>query len=63
VDQTAIKRALLARRVTYGDVARLAGVTWSMVYQVLAGYKTSAPVMAAIRKLLGEQTSVPRSAA
>jgi hypothetical protein len=52
--QTQVKKALRARGVTYGDVARLAGVSWSMVYQVLAGYKVSARVMAAVEKLLGE---------
>lgn len=48
-----LKRLLRDHQVTYSDIARLARVTYWMVYAVVNGLRTSAPVMAAIRKLLG----------
>lgn len=50
---TKVKKALKARGFTYKQVAALCGVSWFMVYAVLAGKRKSARVMSAIDKLLG----------
>lgn len=47
-----VKRAMKRRGVTYDDVARLAGVSWFMVWAVLNGRKVSARVMGAVEKLI-----------
>lgn len=48
-----VKQSMRRHGVTYDDVARLAGVSWFMVWAVLNGRKTSARVMAAVQKLVG----------
>jgi len=47
-----IKRALKAKGLTYDHVARLAGLSWFMVWAVLDGRKTSANVVESLTKLL-----------
>ena len=49
-----VKRTMKQRGVTYHDVARLAGVSWFMVWAVLNGRRTSARVMTAVNKLVGD---------
>lgn len=46
-----VKHRLRRAGVTYGEVARLAGVTWRMVKYVVDGQRTSARVMGAIDRL------------
>lgn len=48
-----IKAALRAAGATYDDVARLADVSWFMVWAVVNHRKTSGPVMRAISKVTG----------
>jgi hypothetical protein len=48
-----LKKLMKRRHVTYADVARLAEVSWTMVWYVVNGQKTSAKVMAAIARLVG----------
>lgn len=48
-----LKRRLQIRGVTYPDIAKLAGVSWHMVWLVVNQRKTSRRVTAAIQKLLG----------
>lgn len=45
------KAALKGAGVTYADVARLSGVTWTMVWMWIHGQRTSARVQAAFEKL------------
>ena len=49
--QPHLVKRLRAHGVTYGEVARLANVTWRMVKFVMDGERTSANVMAAIDRL------------
>lgn len=53
------RRALQRAGVRYADVAALAGVSWSMVWQWIHGQKTSAKVADAYRRLAapGRRTS------
>lgn len=46
-----LKARLQRHGVTYGQVARLARVSWRMVKYVIDGERTSATVMAAIERL------------
>ena len=48
------KRILKDKGVTYTDIARLAGVTWRMVYFVINDYRRSRNVLGAALKLTGE---------
>lgn len=49
------KAALKTAGATYADVARLAGVTWTMVWLWVHGQRTSARVQAAFDKLTNGQ--------
>ena len=51
--RTRLKRRLARAGVTYADVAKRAGVTYRMVQFVMAGQRTSGPVMEAIDQLAG----------
>ena len=53
--QLALKRKLARRGISYRRIAADAGVSWSMVYQVLAGRKRSARVVLFARLLAGEK--------
>ena len=50
-DSAAIKRELIARGLTYADVARVAGTGWFMIYAVINRRKTSSVVMGALDRL------------
>ncbi len=45
------KAALKAAGSTYADLARLAGVTWTMAWMWMNGQRTSARMQAAFEKL------------
>jgi len=50
-DLAALRKRLLANRVVYRQIADDAGVSWSMVWKVLHGKKTSARVLDVAVKL------------
>lgn len=50
---SALKRRLRERGLTYPVIGKVAGVSWWMVYAVVNRRRTSARVMGAIEKLLG----------
>ena len=49
-----VKRLLQSKHITYGQVCRKANTSYSLVYQVVNGYRHSDRVIRAIEKLTGE---------
>lgn len=49
-----VKSLLRERDITYRSVAAVAGVSWRMVYLVVSGKRTSAPVLGVISRLVGK---------
>lgn len=51
------KAALKAAGVRYDDIARLANVSWTMVWMWIHGQRTSANVEAAYLRLTGQRAA------
>lgn len=51
------KALLKASGSTYADLARLAGVTWTMSWMWMNGQRTSGRVESAFKKLTGQTVS------
>lgn len=51
------KERLKAAGATYADLARLAGVTWTMAWMWMNGQRTSGRMASAFEKLTGPRTA------